>query len=174
MSAGAAVNGVAADPLTPDVYARGVYATIRALQKPAAPDLMTWANTLTVNAAGNLVSTENNAPSAVIRVLAGQRAEILRIVIWSQNASPAAPITSGWIAAFRNSITSGAPEVFFPDSPDAWVIPNLYEGGGGAFWLKEGEKLLIHGAGLTPGTNVDLAVTYRLYDTPARNTPAFK
>jgi hypothetical protein len=172
MSPGTAAPRVVTDPLTPLAYARGVSATIRALQKPMAPDVITWGSTLLVNTNGDLTSTENNTPSAVLRVMPGQRAEILRIIIWSQGASPAAPVTSGWIAVFRNSTVSGAPEAFFPDSPDAWVIPNAYVGGGGAFWMKEGEKLLIKGSGLTPGLGVDIAITYRLYDAPARNTPA--
>jgi hypothetical protein len=159
--------GQSIDILTPSELATQTDRVIHSL-KPAPPDTITSKAILLSTGSGSLTTALGNSPSHIITVRPGQRAEINRIVVWSPQYSPASPLTTGWIGLFRNSMESGYPEMFFPDSPSAWTIPNFYAEGSGAFWLKEGEKLIIAGGSIPANVEVQFAITYRLWDEPAR------
>jgi hypothetical protein len=94
----------------------------------------------------------------------GFRADILRLALSSRAYTPAAPLTQGWINVYVNT-TNEAPEEFFPGAGTT-VLPSLYTDGDTAICLKQGDSLVLGGAGLpTPagGLTVRARMLIRLW-----------
>ena len=116
---------------------------------------------LAVDGAGNVGGGATGAGTEVKRARPGQRLDFLRVLLHAQGATPAAPLTGGWLWLAKD-IGSNPPEMFWPQAGSTTVAPSLYTDGDSCLRLWGGERLLAFGAGLTANTPLMLRIQYRI------------
>lgn len=109
---------------------------------------------------GNIGGGAQGNGVAVLKVKPGQRFDLLRVLLDSPAATPAAPITAGWVELKRDTGANPA-EMFFPGSGNT-VAPALYTDGDSCLRLFGGETLYAFGAGLAAGLSLVLSIQYRI------------
>lgn len=135
------------------------------------PDVTYTSATFTVDGAGHLAPTSGDP--MVLQVEPGQRAEILRAQVWDTTLTytPGAPLTSGWIGLFRNSIVQ-PPAFYWPEQPGDAVLPAVWTNTDDCPRLEQQDRLIVFGTGLgaTNGAQVTVQLMFRRWVFPARRS----
>lgn len=132
---------------------------------PAADGItQTIPATVTTDGSGNLGGGVNPTnPPALWRVPQGFSARLFRGTVDTTAATPAAPITAGWMRLYRDQVLPSSLIMFLPVggvvAPLVWT-----DGRHNAAYLTDGQQLVVVGAGLPVNTTFGFSFTVTLYD----------
>jgi hypothetical protein len=162
--------GAELDLLSPADMASATNQITRALiGTRQAPVIDQETTILQTDGAGNLGGGLNGAGLPIYRVPTGRRVDIQRVSLSSPGYTPAAPLTSGWIIASRDT-GNGPPTYIWPGSGTT-VLPSLYTDGDSAPRLSGGQRLMVAGAGLPANLEMVVQLQVRLWsDYPQSRT----
>ena len=112
--------------------------------------------TLTTDASGNVGGgAAGVAPVTLYECPVGFQAMIHRIVVDAPSATPAAPLTAGWMRFTRNAATVNSTEFFVPVNGDVAPVESDWGSNSGPMLLS-GESLVVWGTAL--GTTIQYVI----------------
>jgi hypothetical protein len=100
------------------------------------------------DAAGNVGGGATGPGTAVSACPLGQSAKLHRISLTAAGFTPTAPLTQGWIAWYRNAPSATGLVMFLPVGTTAVAPVVIVEGQHDAALLRDGDSLVVVGAGL--------------------------
>lgn len=124
-----------------------------------------------VDAGGALGGGVGGDGLVVFTVPTGRHAQIHRLAITDDVATPVAPQAAGWLMGWRNRPGPTSLVYVLPEDQPASAVQSVYpvaivDGGSGPV-LKDGDKLVFTGAGLVAGRTIGFALQARLWEAPA-------
>lgn len=118
---------------------------------------------VTSDGSGNVGGGVNGAGAILWRVPQGFNARLFRGAVATPGSTPAAPITTGWMAMYADQPGISGLVMFLPVggvvAPLVWT-----DGRHNAAYLADGQQLVVIGAGLPANTQFGFRFTVSLFD----------